>query len=333
MSFFSSLFRKRSDPSSWRELWEVLAPYGGALTPASARAWSDAAASMDPRLLATAREQLERAYELLDTQHAAAFVGGAPFTTPDRPFARRRFLRALDAVVVAGPDAVAQVAADPSTLRAYDTAPAVAPYEVPDPQGSLLERLDLATSSSPHAHLMLGTATYLPRRREAGWPALGSDTIARQFYLDPELGWVDVDASAVGVSQGEPLDPTQGWADAGRETGRRVFVALGSVVERPATLGLVAVVLLPREDWEGEVGSGLTTRDGVAQAGINEGLVELYVALSDAECATRDTAERIDLLVRRAAQALRTFELPFTALQASALDELARGERDGRPTP
>ncbi|MGW6003655.1 hypothetical protein ACWFNS_00070 [Oerskovia enterophila] len=330
MALFGSLFRKKkSDPSSWDELWTVLAPYGGRVTPSSTQAWLRAAATMDPKLLATAREQLEDALVLLDTEAAARFAGGTPFTGPDRPFARRRFLRALDAVIVAGPEAVARVVADPSSLRSYDSSPAVAPYDLADPDGYLIERWEVAHWADPTERVLRRDRSVpLGKDRFTGWPSLAvGDEMRelRKFVLDPEAGWLDVDASAVGVRGGQVFTDRDGWIGAGIAAGRLVHDALGDMADRPPKLLHVFVGALPREDWEGEVGFGLEVVDGVADAVTGDVNTERYVPFSDEECAIEDQDERVGLLVRRVAHALLAIDLPFDEERAATLRDLARG--------
>ncbi len=333
MALFGSLFRKKSDPSTWDELWTVLAPYGGRVTPSSTQAWLRAAATMDPQVLAKAKDQLERAYDLLDTEAAARFAGEIPFTGANRPFARRRFLRTVDAVIVAGPDAVARVVADPSYLRSYDSSPAVAPYETPDPEGYLADRWDVERWKDPlNRMIWKDVLVSLSTRREKSWPSLAGDPAAQMFHLDPEYGWVDVDASSIAAEQGAPVEARDGWTGAGIEASRRLHTALGSPLERPDVLALVAVVVLSQAEWddEAEDGDEDDVREGVLNVGIDRSATELDIALSDAECAITDQSERVALLVRRAAHALLTFDLPFTGAQAAALGELAGPRESAR---
>ncbi|MFD6093549.1 hypothetical protein ACFWGN_15630 [Oerskovia sp. NPDC060338] len=329
MALFGSLFRKKSDPSSWDELWTVLAPYGGRVTPSSTQTWLQAAANMDPKMLAKAKGQLERAYDLLDTEAVARFAGEAPFTGSDRPFARRRFLRTVDAVIVAGPEAVARVVADPSYLRSYDSSPAVAPYETPDPEGYLGDRWDVERWKDPlHRMIWKDVLVSLSTRRQKAWPSVADDSAAQMFHLDPEYGWVDVDASSIAAEQGAPVEAVDGWTGAGIEASKRLYAALGSVVERPDVLGLVAVVVLSQAEWDGEAEDGDEVRDGVLNLGIDRQATELDIAFSAEECAIEDQEERVELLVGRAAHALLVFDLPFTGAQAATLGELARS-REG----
>lgn len=326
MALFGSLFRKKSDPSTWDELWTALAPYGGRVTPSSTQAWLLAAATMDPKVLAKAKDQLERAYDLLDTEAVARFAGEIPFTGPNRPFARRRFLRTVDAVIVAGPDAVARVAGDPSYLRSYDSSPAVAPYETPDPEGYLADRWDVERWKDPlNRMIWKDVLVSLSTRREKAWPSLADDSAAQMFHLDPEYGWVDVDASSIAAEQGAPVEARDGWTGAGIEASKQLYAALGSPLERPDVLGLVAVVVLSQAEWDSEVEDGDEddVREGVLNVGIDRSATELDIALSDAECAITDQSEQVVLLVRRAAHALLAFDLPFTGAQATALGELA----------
>ncbi|KZM35559.1 hypothetical protein [Oerskovia enterophila] len=331
MALFGSLFRKKkSDPSSWDELWTVLAPYGGRVTSSSTETWLRAAATMDPKVLAKAKDQLERAYDLLDTEAVARFAGEIPFTGPDRPFARRRFLRTVDAVIVAGPEAVARVAADPSYLRSYDSSPAVAPYETPDPEGYLSDRWDVERWKDPlHRMVWKDVLVSLSTRRQKAWPSVADDSAAQMFHLDPEYGWIDVDASSIAAEQGAPVEARDGWTGAGIEASKRLYAALGSPLERPDVLGLVAVVVLSQAEWDGEAEDGDEVRAGVLNIGIDRSATELDIALSDEECAVTDQDERVALLVGRAAHALLVFDLPFTGSQAAVLGELARS-REGQ---
>jgi len=336
--------RRAADPSSWDELWEALAPLGGRLTPDALARWEDAVVTSPPAFLEAASEQLGHAYRLLGTEAHAREVGPGAFAGPDRPFARLRFGRVVDAVVASGPDAVARVAADPAAIRSYATAvpladPALAFTTDTVPLGVQLLRVRDRARFERGAELRAPRA---PRRAELSptdldkaalkaWPSLAGRSPERAWagIADPEEPWLDVDASNLDATPDERTDPEtvaevrdllaspSSWFTAGDAAAQRIFVALGPDVlgpeARAASVGLVTLEL---------------QRPGSADDQPEEPeqwaeVLTVPVTLDAVEAGATGAQERADVLVRACARRLLDVPLVATPQHRPVLAELA----------
>jgi hypothetical protein len=341
--------RRGDDPGSWDELWAVLAPFGGRLTDASVEHWRAAAASFTPAQLELAAEQLGFAHLLLDTERHARELAPDGFAEPGRPFARGRFVRVLDAVVVAGPDAVARVAADPAALRSYADVGVLAPeqyYDLTDagPPALGLELLRALVPAqfsegaamrvaAPRRLRWLASPGRLDRRRLGRWPSLRDrrgqgDPLAGT--PDPEVPWLDLDASeldgAGGEVDGDGRDDDDGpatWYGAGFAAAARVFVALGPDALGGVSPGLVRIAL---DVTSGSAANGPGARSAPeATDSYDDGVLIADVALPAEDVAVTEPDERVRVLAARAAQALSSLGLTFSDRTRDALDALAGG--------
>ncbi len=271
--------RRTADPSSWDELWEVLAPLGGSLAPEAVARWEDVVVTSPPAFLEAASEQLGHAYRLLGTEAHAREIGPGAFAGTDRPFAARRFARVVDTVVVGGQDAVVRVAADPAAVRSFaatvpllDPLSAILDEEVPLAVGlwrvhdrARFERGAELRAPRTAKRLVL-SPTVLGRDALRAWPSLQGRTPNRAFagIRDPEVPWLEVDAltldealaasgdrGAVAPAR-DLLDETGGWSWAGSVAAGRLFEGLGTDALRPdgrsGSISLIRLTLEVSED-------------------------------------------------------------------------------------
>ena len=351
MGLFTKLGRRTSAPQEWAQLWELLVPLGGQTTPDAVERWSRWARTQPAETLASAAEQLTEAYTLLDTEQHGRALAVEPFTGLDRPFARLRFLRVLDRVILSGPDAVEKVADAPELVRGYDT------VHLMDPDQSLgstapalvhLSRLlDEARVLGGHSALTVGELSQ-PDEAEAmlamlqlehgaasdgwvtsrRWPTLRSAKQARRARFsieDPEIAWIDVDASILcdDESGDQPVDHRHDegcWTGAGRAATLAVYRALDGAAGAQHELchRQVGVEVVSAED---------AMTDGAAPD-VDESLpmVLVELVLSEAELAVVDPPARVVLLVRRSAERLARTALPWSASNRTALVALAAGQ-------
>ena len=338
--------RRATDPSSWDELWEALAPLGGRLTRDAVARWEDAVVTSPPAFLDATSEQLGHAYRLLGTEAHAREIGPGAFAGPDRPFARLRFGRVVDAVVASGADAVARVATDPAAIRSYATGvpladPVLAFTTDAVPLGVQLLRVRDRARFERGAELRAPRA---PRRAELSptdldkdalkaWPSLSGREPERAWagIADPEEPWLDVDASNLDPVPDAPTDPTGAgsarevldapgsWFSAGSAAAERLFVALGpdglGAEARAASVGLVALEL-QRPDRADEQ---QTEPEQWAE------MLTVPVTLDTWEARASGAQARADVLVRACARRLLDVPLVATAASRPTLERLATG--------
>ncbi len=334
--------RRASDPSSWDELWEALAPLGGRLAPEAVARWEDAVVTSPPAFLEAASEQLGNAYRLLGTEAHAREIGPGAFAGPDRPFARLRFGRVVDAVAASGADAVARVAADPAAIRSYATGvpladPVLAFTTDAVPLGVQLLRVRDRSRFERGAELR---APRPPRRAELSptdldkdalkaWPSLAGRKPGRAWVgiPDPEEPWLDVDASNLDATPDERIDPEtvgevreilaspSSWFTAGDAAAQRIFAALGPDVlgadARAASVGLVALELQRPDD---------EPRTATEQS---EEVLTVPVRLDPVEAGVTGADERAEVLVRACARRLLDVPLVATPANRPELERLA----------
>ncbi|GAA3224122.1 hypothetical protein ACFP63_18090 [Oerskovia jenensis] len=322
MSLLAPLLgRASADPSRWTTLWEVLAPYGGRVTPSGIESWQRAAGRMDAESLRRADKQLTEAYVLLDTEAHARVVG---YVARDAVFARRRFVRTLDAVIVAGPEAVARVAADPSALRSYDTVPVREPYSEPVvPVETLGTRIAAAAARKGIRRTWNNEAVgMLDRRRSKQWPSRPASTAWR----DPEIGWLHVDASTLCADDGpEGEDGERSWYAAGSVAAGRLFRALHGVAgdgfgdQRPRHLRDVEIEIDLIRDEEGS--DDADPQDETSC--INDEGVYLTSFVHPEDARIEEFDARVELLTRHTAGALAHAALGFPPAEIAILQRVA----------
>lgn len=299
MGLFGS---KKSRPESWTQLWEVLAPLGGSMSSAGAAAWS--AEGVEVRTLREAYSQLCDAYRLLNTEALARSVR-EPFTGPGQPFGYRRFVRVLDNVVLAGPEAVRRVADDASTLREYDTLPPLDPSTFYDellpgepPLLTVLRgALDRAWASEHRpagpSGWQAGSPVFGPAAPKS-WPSL-PDRFFGLIRDDPSVPWLEFVSE---LDEGDSVGQPGCWEFSGYQATKRVFVALGPDPQRVAPgVKDVMVEFAP----PGEPPSEPIYRD--------DGVVGCMGMLTAQEYAVSEPAERVAILTRRGAQAMLRLRL------------------------
>lgn len=321
MSLLATLFgRASADPSRWTDLWEVLAPYGGRVTPSGIESWERASGPMGAAVLRTADKQLAEAYVLLDTEAHARALG---YTAPDAPFARRRFVRTLDSVIVAGPEVVSRVAADPTALRSYDTVPVREPYSEPVvPVETLATRIAGAVARKGVRYASCNEYVgVLDRRRGKQWPSRP----ASMGWRDPEIGWVQVDASMLCAKDGpESEDGPQSWYAAGSFAAGRIFRALHEVAgdgfgeQRPRHLRDVQVDIDPIGD---EGPDDPDPQDDTPWIDDESVCLTTFVHPEDARIEEFDA--RVELLTRHAAGALVQRAVGFPPAELAILQRVA----------
>lgn len=310
------LFRRTTEPQDWAELWTVLRPLGGRITPDSLDRMSAEAARLPRATLVRADEQLGQAMALLDTEEHARHLSRDAWVAPDEPFGRRRFVRAVHAVLAAGPDAVVRVAEEPSVLRSYDS-PDVPGFVARVRDDSLARRLDDAISSHPARGTFVGnssdTSSEITVGAEKGWPSLeDADSTRDGTYpfesLDPEGVWLT-------LTMETPLDD-EGWDAESDVATERLVVALGDrnppeITSRKRLEQAWVQLVVPDEDADPE-GYDLSLGELNVVMHLDAGLVESV---------PRD--QRVDVLVRSAAAALLRISPHLTDEAVDTLRRLA----------
>jgi hypothetical protein len=299
---------KASRPESWTQLWEVLAPLDGSISPPGLQAWL--AASVPEPTLRRANVQLRQAYAQLDTETLARSTR-APFTTPGQPFGYRRFLRVLDNVVLAGPEAVRRVVDDASALQVYDTLPALDPsafYDEPLPTEPplltvLRGALDVVWPPERRPTGPSGWQAKLPMfgpQVRKSWPGL-SDGWGELARADPSVPWLEIvseldDRSCVGRPGC--------WEFSGYQAGKRLFAALGPDPQAvvPGAKDVMVELAPPGERPDEPI-----YRD--------DGVVGCMGMLTAQEYEVSEPAERIAIVTRRSAEALLRLRLSGQARQ------------------
>ncbi|MEP7765523.1 hypothetical protein [Sanguibacter sp. 25GB23B1] len=313
------LFTRAGEPTDWTELWTVLRPLGGRITPDSLDRMLEEALRTPRDTLVTADEQLGRALLLLDTEEHARHLSRDAWIAPEERFGRRRFVRAMHAVLAAGPDALARVVEDPAALRSYDSAdtPSVLARIRDESIGTRLE-MAINTSGAAEDGFYVGACSIssgaLTSGAEKRWPSLDDG-----FYLfdhhDPEGVWLTVtiempqDTAVVGDS-----DAWDGASDVATE---RLMTALGDrrplvITEEPLREAWIELAV-PDEDSEPE---GSTLDDG-----------DLYTVtyVDPTLFAGVQPARRADVLARLAAAALLGSSVTLTPDAEAALHRLTSG--------
>ncbi len=211
------------------DLWALLAPMEGRITPESLAAMRARGVAFDDARLVRADQQLSLAMSVMDTEEHARHLGQDAWTGMGEPFGRRRFVRALHTAVVAGPVAVARVRDRPEALVEYDTAP-VPPVRVDD--GSLSRHIEalLIDRDGPDGELSRGASVLQDfdthSEKRIAWPSVYAWEVAENWdhdfaTLDPEGAWLDlwadltdrdtvpVDAPGLGLAERYPwFEPT-----------------------------------------------------------------------------------------------------------------------------
>jgi hypothetical protein len=338
--------RRATDPSSWRELWEALGPLGGRLTPEAVRRWADIVATSPPAFIEAASEQLGHAYRLLGTEAHAREIGPGAFEGTGRPFAAERFGRVVDAVVVAGPDAVARVAADPTAIRSYASAvPLLDPVLAYRGDGDVTLGVELlrirdrsrfergAELRAPRTRSVVTSAATLDRDALRAWPSLRGRSAGQVWtgIRDPEEPWLEVDASDLDVvpdladveavrSVREVLDDPESWYSAGISAAERLFTALGAdALGADAATASVALVSLDlQEPADPKAGAPDLEPEQWAE------VLSVPVVLDPADAATTGAGSRIDVLARACARRLLDLPLVATPANRPTLERLAR---------
>lgn len=257
--------RARSDPHTWTELWELVARLDGRTSPRALGSLRAGAEAMTTERLLRARAQHDAAVRLLDTADHARHLTRDPWVGPDQTFGRRRFVRAMQAVIAAGPEAVLAVSRDASALARFDVGPvpglaARLVADEPVDLGTGAEGLLLATvlrdvlvarGAARHPGWLEWTVSEgrsgagHPSRTD-GWPevAAADRRARREEYpvdrYDPEAVWLHVWADFSATDRdGSEAGPGE-WALPRLEATARVMEALGSA--NPPALGAVPVL-------------------------------------------------------------------------------------------
>lgn len=308
------LSRAAAKPADWKALWAFLAPAGGRVTPDALDRISAAATALPRKTLLAADDQLGRAMGLLDTEDHARYLKRDAWQGPERRFARRRFVRALHAVLVAGPEAVARAAADPSVVGSYDPQDVI-PWRAREVDDTITLRLYRAINEpgGTRGHVKtvsVARSANLTDRAEKNWPsiALGTPQWPHLFdYHDPEGTWLSVEA-AVGALH------SQSWLDAARDANERIAVALGernppTITSQPLQEALIT--LRTPDDGDDE------------ESTFDEGFLDITVTLDPAVLAALPVAERADVFTRTAAAALLEHGASLTPEATTTLRALA----------
>ena len=307
------LFKRATDPADWTEMWTVLRPLGGRITPDSLHRMLADAQRLPRDTLVAADEQLGRALILIDTEEHARHLARDAWEAPEKPFGRRRFVRATHAVLAAGPEALARVVADPPALRSYDAGDAA----------SVVERIrEQSVVTTLHAAINVGgtgeryyigpcseVSSTLADDVGKGWASLADGGMYPFETYDPEGVWLTVTM--------ETPDGEEGWDAESDLATERLLVALGDrtppQIARTTSLRTAWIDLaVPDEDTEPE-GWDLTDEE-----------LHTVVHLDAALVAAVPRDQRVDFLTRHAAGALLGSETDLTDEAAATLKALAQ---------
>lgn len=318
----ANLFTRRTDPVHWGELWELLAPLGGRTGPQEIQRLADSLKTEPQKRRRTAQKQLARAMALLDTEDNARNLRTDPWRGPGNPFRREGFLAVIQAVIVAGPDAVRRVLNQPMHLASYDTIPADLNARVRAEYEPITAMDAFVIANFPW---FTGPTGRIPKKK--AWPSLQSPANAQYDFdiNDPEKVWLTLDAELLNPEQdGEAMSGAVDWDEAEISAVTRIMTALGP--QNPPALASPPVldisVELVREPSPQNVEDDDDDMDDAYDEDDGELLVSRMVdpALIDA---ARTSDQRADFLVQQVAQALLSADVGWTSARPP-LEELAR---------
>lgn len=176
----------------WRfaALWPVIGPLRGGLGQDELDTFSDLLALLEDAALDEVDRALRSALRNLDTEQHAAALSGVPWRGPNKPFSVRRFQRARECVIAAGPEAMSAVSAYPSLIADYDEAANVL-FTPLRPDGLSRRVADELLVRGLVGRPRPPLSPIATRRRR--WPSLGHRSYAFAPH-DPDHVWLHVDS-------------------------------------------------------------------------------------------------------------------------------------------
>lgn len=196
--------RPAADHAEWHELWAALAPLRGRLEPSGLQLVRERILGMTEDEATRFERQLGEALAVLDTEEHARHLARDAWKGPREVFGRRRFVRAVTAVIAAGPEWVGRVAADPAQIRGFDSAlvPGLPERARKDALGETI-----ANALADREEMFISDiADDLASRElieERGWKSLRRILRSQSYYdfeaYDPEGVWLELDVDYVQV--------------------------------------------------------------------------------------------------------------------------------------
>jgi len=227
------LLRARTLEWRFAALWPVIDPLRHDLGQGELDTFSDLLALLDDAALDDVDRALRSALHSLDSEQHAAGLSGVPWRGPEQPFSVRRFQRARERVIAAGPEAMSAVIACPSLIGDYDRAVG-APFMPLRPDGPFRRVADELLIRGLVARPRPPLFPIATRRRR--WPSLGRRSYAFAPH-DPDHVWLRVDSVVAGA-----------WRRAVASAGGLVINRLGATPTPPldgVSLWSVALDLAP----------------------------------------------------------------------------------------
>ena len=337
---------KRSDLHSWTELWELVDRLSGRTSALHLGYLRETAEGMPVEKLVRAEKQYGKAIRLLDTEQHARCLTRDPWVGAEQTFGRRRFVRAMQAVIAAGPDALETVSHDPQALRRYDSG------TVPDLMARLVadEPVDLRTGAEG---LLLDTVLhdvlvekgaanrsgwlewtvadsrpYLHPKSASSWPGVRASNRMhdREEYpfdhFDPDAVWLQVWAdfgSAADATEGRTPEQDE-WMLHRLEATARIMETLGDA--NPPAIGRTPIVVVRVElveDDDTDEPEDVNDPDHWC----DDGVFGAEFAVAPDLLATTPPAARTDVLTQQIARAILQGRDDLTKEAAAALTGLA----------
>lgn len=336
--------RPAAVPAEWHELWAALAPLRGRLDPSGLQLVRERILGMTEDEATRLEHQLGQALALLDTEEHARHLHRDAWTGPREVFGRRRFVRAVTAVIAAGPEWVERVAADPAQIRGFDSAhvPGLPERARKDPLGETI-----ASALAGRDEMFISDIAEDLAARELtgdrGWKSL-RPILRSQFHYsfeiyDPEGVWLELLVDYVQVENIVGDDGTQlfddseiphrraeaeAWRAAATEATAHIVARCGAgapdrIGAVPPTLGSPTVDKVRLDSWLSDETAGQAP-----EVDPTDGELDVDVQVSTADIAAA-SGDKVRFVVQHAAQVLLDAMPDLTPAGRDLLKGLAAG--------
>lgn len=340
---------KGSDLHSWTELWELVDRLSGRTSGLHLGYLRATAEGMSVEKLRRAEKQYGKAIRLLDTQEHARHLTRDPWVGAEQTFGRRRFVRAMEAVIAAGPDALVTVSRDPQALSRYDSGSA------PDLTARIVadEPVDLQTGADG---LLLGTVlhdvlvekgaadrsgwldwtlaesrSHLHPKSVSSWPDVRASNrmYDREDYpfdhFDPDAVWLQVwtDFGSPDEAMDERTLTLDEWMLPRLEATARIMETLGSA--NPPDIGKTQIFAV-RVELNADADADDTEPEDVNDPNhwCTDGVFGAELVIAPDLLATTPPAARTDLLTQQIARAILQGRKQLTKGAVAALTGLTQ---------